>query len=373
MTTRPVLLALLVALTPALAAQAPLPRRPPLGPNADTNDAQAYYQWAVQRQGHKDAADAFYWASRLEPNQASYLFGRFHALLARQRPRWQDDFWSGSRSVRRSPTGQLLDSLRGEIMHRDPYAYVAVPCPRLSSLARERNPERRGAVYWSVGCYEEATAALGEALGRDPSRLDLMLIRAQGFYITRAYDSTVASLAVLLDSLRGRDATQLVRAYESKAMFEFMIGLAHERRQDLSAAREAYGRTLVEDLGMGVAHQRIARIDKSQGDTTRALAEFDIAVGLRPDDAVLRFEYGTALLEVGRHGDAATQFRESVRLEPYWPASRFNLGAALQAENQVEDAIAAYEAYVALAPRRAQSRIEEARRRVAELRTAAGR
>jgi tetratricopeptide (TPR) repeat protein len=368
-TAGPVLLALAIGLAPALSGQNPLPRRPSLGPAADTNDAQAYYQLAIQRPGRSEAIDAYYWASRLEPNQPTYLFGRFHALLTRQPSRWQEAFWRGSRSELRSPRGQLIDSLRGEIMHRDPYAYVALPCPRLSSLGRDPNPERAGFTYWSVGCYQDATAALGRALERNPSRLELALIRAQGFYILREYDSTVASLNLVLDSLRARDEHQLVRTYESKAMFEFMIGLAHERRQDLTAAREAHGRALAEDLGMGVAHQRIGRIVKAQGDTAAALVEFGLAVDVRPTDAVLRFEYGTALLEAGRFADAETELRESARLEPWWPVPQFNLGAALQAQGKTGDAVTAYESYIALAPRRAQSRIQEARRRIVELRS----
>jgi Tfp pilus assembly protein PilF len=373
-TARFILVALSVALTRALPAQGPVPMppRPSMGRDADTNDAQAYYQWAVQKRAG-NAHDAFHWASRLEPNQTTYLFARFHALLTRESGRWQEEFWRGSLSVRRSRKGQLLDSLRDEVMHRDPYAYVVLPCPRLSYLTRERNPERAGVGYWSVGCYQEATVAFGAVLERDPSRLDLLLVRAQGFYITRAYDSTVASLTVLIDSLRARDATHLVRAYESKAMFEFMAGIAHERREDIPAARDAYGRALTEDLGMAVAHQRIARIAKSQGDTAQALAEFETAVSLRPQDAVLRFEFGTALLEVGRHAEAEAQLREAARLEPYWPVPQFNLGAALRGQAKIDQAIAAYEAYVALAPGRTRPRIDEARRRIAELRTAPGR
>jgi tetratricopeptide (TPR) repeat protein len=197
--------------------------------------------------------------------------------------------------------------------------------------------------------------------------LELLLYRAQGFYVTRAYDSTVMALTALVDSLRGRDADHLVRAYESKATFEYMIGLAHERRGDLAAARQAYGRALAEDLGLAMAHARLARIDKAQGDTTQALAEFDLAVGLRSNDAVLRFEYGTALFELGRHAEAVAQLREAVRLEPHWAVPWFNLGIALQAQGSAADAIEAYEAFLARYPRRLEPRAQEARERRAWL------
>jgi tetratricopeptide (TPR) repeat protein len=359
---------LVLAIGSALPAQEGAPPRPKLGAQADSNDAQAFYRFGMEGLGRASQRHAaLYWASRLEPNQTIYVYARFHTLINGESATWQRDFWRGSGYVRRSSKGQLIDSLLGEVMRRDPYAYVTLPCPRLATLARERDRVKAGLLYWSVGCYHDATTAFGEALDADPSRLELLLYRAQGFYVTRAYDSTVMALTALVDSLRGRDADHLVRAYESKATFEYMIGLAHERRGDLAAARQAYGRALAEDLGLAMAHARLARIDKAQGDTTQALAEFDLAVGLRSNDAVLRFEYGTALFELGRHAEAVAQLREAVRLEPHWAVPWFNLGIALQAQGSAADAIEAYEAFLARYPRRLEPRAQEARERRAWL------
>ena len=78
---RPSLLA-----APALAAQKPV-HRPKLRDVTDTNDAQAYYDQGIQRfRDDPDfAADAFYWAARINPGSGDALYARRAALLAQKR------------------------------------------------------------------------------------------------------------------------------------------------------------------------------------------------------------------------------------------------------------------------------------------------
>jgi hypothetical protein len=90
---RPLPLVLLLVLAPALWAQDAMPKRPKLPRDADTNDAQAYFEFGL-RQGRNPwrAHDAFHWASRLEPSQPVYLYARYHALISRQPADWQRNF-----------------------------------------------------------------------------------------------------------------------------------------------------------------------------------------------------------------------------------------------------------------------------------------
>src|SRR6476619_1749563 len=67
--TRLVLVACLMAVTPSImpAQGKKEPRRPKLAAGADTNDARAYYDFAMQQltKEPEDAANALYWATRL--------------------------------------------------------------------------------------------------------------------------------------------------------------------------------------------------------------------------------------------------------------------------------------------------------------------
>jgi Flp pilus assembly protein TadD len=92
---------------------------------------------------------------------------------------------------------------------------------------------------------------------------------------------------------------------------------------------------------------------------------------MKPDDGVIRHDYGLALLEVGRNAEAETQFREAVRLEPHWAIAYYNLATALQHQGEGPEAIAQYEAFLARCPRRMSPLVAEARNRIGALKAAA--
>jgi hypothetical protein len=70
---------------PAAAQKTPKPiPRPTLRDVTDTNDAQAYYDFGLRtfRDDPGTAADAFYWAARLNPGWADPLYARRAAVLS---------------------------------------------------------------------------------------------------------------------------------------------------------------------------------------------------------------------------------------------------------------------------------------------------
>jgi len=67
------------------------PRRPKLPAGVDTNNAQVYYDLGleqIQRDPEK-AADAFYWATRINPVWADAYYARRCALLLTDKYRFQ--------------------------------------------------------------------------------------------------------------------------------------------------------------------------------------------------------------------------------------------------------------------------------------------
>jgi hypothetical protein len=88
------------------------PDRPDLPAGADRNDPWTYYrigQSKVKREPDK-AADAFYWAARLNPVWAEAYYGRRVALLLRD-PRRLTRYLSGDRGVTKSKEAMEIDSL----------------------------------------------------------------------------------------------------------------------------------------------------------------------------------------------------------------------------------------------------------------------
>jgi hypothetical protein len=76
--TLAVILACCFAASGPLTAQGKLPKRPKLGSGADTNDARAYYKRGVElaERSPGEAANAFYWASRIDPGFAEAFHAR---------------------------------------------------------------------------------------------------------------------------------------------------------------------------------------------------------------------------------------------------------------------------------------------------------
>jgi Tfp pilus assembly protein PilF len=319
----------------------------------DTNSAGAYYQLGVERLRSRpdDARRAFYWASRLDPALAEALYGRAvaTALLAR-------DF--GPRTAR---GGAFLvpiddyrraDSLRLRAYLRNPFVHITAERALLPPIVRDpvrMDPYFRGWLYLVSGVPHEAVKSYAEALSATPKVKQIHAERARAFFEMAQYDSALAELTALIAAQRRQDDTSLVYFYRSKANLEYMVAIVHGRRGDLTASRAALGRALAEDLAFHPAHSLLAYLDLLEGDTTAALAEFDLASQLAPNDAVLRYNFGVALLSAGHLARAEAQLRRAIALEPYYALPRFYLARAVDLAGRDDEARGLYREYFARA------------------------
>src|SRR5215467_1056856 len=67
------------------------PKRPKFPAGVDTNSAQVYYDYGLEQfdRDPDKAADAFYWAMRINPTQAESYYARRCALLIADKYRFQ--------------------------------------------------------------------------------------------------------------------------------------------------------------------------------------------------------------------------------------------------------------------------------------------
>jgi tetratricopeptide (TPR) repeat protein len=393
-------LASLAALSPLPAQKkGSIPKRPKLQFTTDTNDAIAYYQLGQQslERDPRLAADAFYWATRISPNSAEALYGlrtaRHLADPYRFRRYMEDD-----RKTIESSEVKQIDSLLtrahmlnpflyrkfDELMFRE-YVHHSI---NSSSPGSERpmrseidfwisqwmtrgGPESRAWMAYNQGRFADALRNYAEAMKGTKRKARLRTERGRIFYLTGNQDSALAELRLAVEELRNKDNKELVRLYDSKAVLEHSIAKIHEARNDVTAAREAYGRALEEDLAFYPAHLGLANVALQTGDTATGLSEMELAVQIKGDDAVLRLVYGYALLANGRHADAAAQLTKAIEVEPYFPNLYYFLGQVYEAQKKPADAVGQYEAFLTRAAMGHPQR-EEAARRLAALRMQAG-
>ncbi len=366
-------LALVAGIAPAQAPRQP--DRPRLPNGADRNDPWTYYrigQSSLARDPDK-AADAYYWAARLNPVWAEAYYGRRVALLLHDRRRLTQ-YFRGDRRVIQSAEAMGIDSLYLYALTLNPFLgpqldhlILEAVIQELSSQAANRSgasaseiafalerslsegpPEWRAMMAYRNGKYDDALSLYAKAIAQSKDKAGLLSERGRLFYQVGQHDSALVSLAQALVEMRKADKNDFVFLYQSKALMEERIGLIQSIKGDKAAARDAFGRALQEDLSYFPAHVQLAFLALESGDTATVINEMDLAVQIKPDDAGIRFQYGYALGGLNRLSEAEVQLKKAVELDPDFAVSHFVLAEVYEAGRRKAEALKEIEAFLAL-------------------------
>ena len=375
------LAAILLTLTAVSSVDAQkIPQRPRLPSTADSNDARAYYALGSMdlQSDVGTASRAFYWARRIDPSYADAYYGERTALLLSDPHRlvqWDD----GVKRVLQSSDIQHLDSLLVRALTLNPVLPMSyervLAITALKQYIEEEDGTKlsladmqqldfdfehylHGAIQADAykarmaqadGDYERALELWEYAIKRAQRKAEYRIPRGRLFLQLGRADSAVAELTQAIDELRTRDKKDFIPYYYSKATTLTTLGLAQEQRGDVAAAHAAFEGALQEDLAYYPAHVRLGMMALDQHDTTTAISEMDLAVQLRPDDGLLRDQYGYALLSVGKFDQAIEQLKKATELEPWYALPLRHLGEAYDGAGNRDAATTAYKAYMSLA------------------------
>jgi tetratricopeptide (TPR) repeat protein len=373
-------------------AQQKEPKRPRLDPQADTNDANAYYRFATERLRKEPdkAADALYWATRLDPAWADAYYARRIALLLAD-PQRLARYWSGDRRTIESKEIKQIDSLYLRALTINPFVsqmldrelfdaiiddisrrYAertgATPLDVRYALDRQMSswgPAFRAYMAYGEGRYDDALEYYAKAIKEDKRNGPLHADRGRIFFNKSQLDSALAELTAAIEDMRKRDKKDLVYVYQSKALTEHAIAIVHQRLEKTDAAKEAFGRALQEDLSYYPAHLQLAFMALDAKDTATALTELELATQLRDDDASAQFFHGYTLAMAGKSAAAEPHIKKAMQLNPVYAAPKFVYAFLLETAGFKEEAISMYREFLAAASR------NDARRAPAETRVAA--
>lgn len=403
MRSRSLLSVLAVALalvTPGASAQQNKnePRRPHLPAGLDSNSAQVYYDYGLEKldRDPEEAANAFYWSMRLNPVSADAYYARRCALLLSDQYRFQR-YVQGDRRTVQSDEIKRIDSLYFYSLTINPFLYRRLDLRLYQSFIRglveeyaRRNNVSASEVQFEVdremsqgpasmrawqayseGRFDAALNYYAEAIKHERDKTVYRTDRGRLFFQLNQADSALAELTQALDDMRKADKKDLVFVYQSKALMEHSIGLVQQRLGNTAAAKEAFGRALQEDLSYFPAHIQLGYMALEAKDTTTALSEMDLAVQIRADDPTLRYIYGYALVMSGKHKDAEEQLRKSIELDPVFASPYLALGHALDGEGKHDEALPQYQAFLAHASQ-VDMRRPEAQERISTLTAKSG-
>jgi tetratricopeptide (TPR) repeat protein len=272
------------------------------------------------RQSPARAADAFYWATRLEPALPEPWLGLSAALSLAQPTRALGDYLLGATYVAKDRQFQHIDSLRYQALIRNPLMYLPLDAVLLEEwfsrvtqgeltiqeLSSEFGPEMAAWWAYSRGRFNDAIRQYSIAVKRHPKWYRLRADRARAYLPLMQYDSAVAA-------------------------YNELLGLQQQAEEERR------------NLAFYPAHLALARLDLAIGDSTAAQAEFDQTIQIDSRDAVAHYEYGVLLFTLKRYEAATEQFQQAVDDEPYLAKPYFPLAYLRESEgkNSVAPAMAA--------------------------------
>ena len=371
---RILLISCALCLTSGAAAAQKVPKRPELFAGADTNSWYAYFQAGLSNLRRRPdlASDDFYWAARLNPGAPEPLYASWVAYWKRRPDRFMD-YMEGKRFIIESKEVQQIDSLRLKALHRNPMMYQGLWIQLFEDDGplMSLKPEIQGIIAYAHGDPVRAAERFGEAVKSKYNRT-YRYDRALAFYQMAQYDSAAHELQQLLDDMKTREEKKVVRMYQSKQMYEYGIAILMIAKGDTSAAREALGKALTEDLAFAPAHIELAHLAAAGGDTATAIQELSQAIEIDTTNVTAHFELGVELMMKNRTADAQAHLRKAIALEPFFSPPYFPLAYLLEFDEKNAEAAEMYLAFAARAPRGDEKRAGVARERAAALQKASG-
>lgn len=338
-------------------------QRPSLPRDKDPNDWGAYYDEGVDWLGKNNtrAGENFSYASHLRPDRAEPILGLWLTFWARDIGRYERYLQDDER-VLRDPNVIRADSLRERAFRRNPFVHqglIVVIWDQLPGRWRD-DPLTRGWLALGQAHLPEALIRFGRLSDGDSVRYGyLRFVRASAFVNSRHLDSATSEISRLLAQLRAQDAKSLGNGYESKELLEYAMGLLLLNQQRVPAAREAFGRAVVENAAFAPAHAKLGDIAFSLNDTATALLEYALAAETDPTDVEIRIGQGKVLRQAGHMTQAIAEFKKAILLEPLYATPYFMLASALEDSSDKPGAAEAYSQFLSHAtgddPRRAQA------------------
>lgn len=307
----------------------------------------------VLRVAPRDAAQAFAWASRLDPTRGEPYFA-FYAASMLVLPRERTvQYLRAEEIAMRDPGVLAADSARTLGLIRNPSVHRGLEAVMFDVLPGSFRDDRdtRAWVAYSNGELQQAIQLYTRTIDRLGPRARWQLFdRALAYSAAGNSRAALQDLRQLLTAVRADEERGAVTFYRSKHFLLYMIGTLQTRLNDLAGAQASFAEALVEDASFAYAHAGIAQIARAQQRYSDAVDALTLAIELAPGDAVLHQSRGASLLSQSRLADAAADFQRAAELQPLWPAPVLAMAQVADRQRKDAEARALYARFLQLAP-----------------------
>jgi len=130
-----------------------------------------------------------------------------------------------------------------------------------------------------------------------------------------------------------------------------IVGMASWQRTWVYESEDAFWTdTLAKNPDSWMAHNNLGEALLRKGQLDDAVAQYQKALGIYPNQAKANNNLGVALFQKGQLDDAVAQFQKATEINPDYPEAHNNLGSALVQKGQLDEAISQFQKAVELNP-----------------------
>ena len=143
---------------------------------------------------------------------------------------------------------------------------------------------------------------------------------------------------------------------EREAARIYASGVEHHKKNDLNAAIEAYGKSLILNPKIPEVYNNMGAALRGAGKLEAAVACYRRCLVIRPNHPGAYSNIGNAYRELGRLQLSIASHQQAVKLAPNNAGAYYNLGLALRDFGHTEQALSAFETALRLDPDHAECR-----------------
>ncbi len=222
------------------------------------------------------------------------------------------------------------------------------PAPTRTTASRSSARSRKRTGRRSAAVRPQAARLLEPLVEGDP---DNAVFRA---HLARAYRES---------GELGASVREYRRAFASSpgdSQVGYELALALQASGNIDEATTVLAVVLQSDAARPEAHNALGILYSLQGQADQARQEFERALAIDPDDAVVLNNLGNSLRDLERPEPAASAYRRAIALAPNYAEPLNGLGSVLVAEGGPAEALPLFERALELAPDRHEIRLNRA-------------
>lgn len=204
---------------------------------------------------------------------------------------------------------------------------------------------------------------------KHPERIPetILFFRGLAAAHTMQYDKAISDFRGLLMRVEKVQQEEVVKVPLQDNDYRFVLATIHGLAGHTDSAVALYQQALEHDLGLVMAHIKLANIYEDAGRAADALTERKRAAEISGDDPLVLFDLAASLYNSGQLADADAPLRQAIKLNARYSPSYYLLGRVTEDLGLTQEARIHYLEYLALSPLSSADMRADARARFSKL------